>query len=371
MTKPNPTHRKPDPFHDEKSRCIYHITLVVGDRDKVLGRMEGTCAEDAVCECSPLGVAVSQCIHAIPHYQAKYGRKMRIVACQIMPEHAHFCLFVEEEMDVKLGVVIKGLKQGCNKALRAAIERQRARESADIAAQNEGDYPNNEPNGGTAAMFRVDNNDANVASSPYARPHKPCPDLPITSEKLLKGHALFEDDFDRTPMKKQGQLDRAIKYVHRNPKTRWIKTHNPGLFLSTRGIEIAGRMYDAIGNIHLLGLDRTEVHVRRKFTEQERRDYMNGCILKARRNVVLVSPFISEWEKMVRDVALQEGHSVIQLVDNGFTDYTQVPGDMQEYCLKGQLLLLVPSEWPHIDRKKISREECVTLNGYAEEIVAE
>ena len=425
MADHTPTHRKPDPWHDEKSRCIYHITLVCGDRDKVLGRMEGTCAEDAACECSPLGVAVSRCIHAIPAIQAKKGRKLRVLACQVMPEHVHFCLFVEEPMDCKLGVVIKGLKQGCNKALREALERQKQREMGggaggagavgggvgaeggegaahDMGARTDMERSENAASGAAvgggagavgggagAAMFRVGGDDAQSASSSWAssswapaqapqalqapagRGHRACPDLAITSPKLLEGHALFEDDFDRTPMKKRGQLDRAIKYVHRNPRTRWIKSHHPGLFLPTRGIVLAGRRYDAIGNIHLLGLDRTEVHVRRAWDEQTRRDYMNACIVKARQHVALVSPFISEWERKVKAVALEEGHSVIQLVDNGFTDYTQVPGDMQAYCLNGQLLLLVPSDWPHVDRKKISREECMTLNRFAEEICNE
>lgn len=419
MADHTPTHRKPDPWHDEKSRCIYHITLVCGDRDKVLGRMEGTCAEDAACECSPLGVAVSRCIHAIPAIQAKKGRKLRVLACQVMPEHVHFCLFVEEPMDCKLGVVIKGLKQGCNKALREALERQEQREKGgagavgavggggagaeggegaahDMGARTDMERSENAAagpavgaavgggagavgGGAGAAMFRVGGDDAQSASSSWAssswapagRGHRACPDLAITSPKLLEGHALFEDDFDRTPMKKRGQLDRAIKYVHRNPRTRWIKSHHPGLFLPTRGIVLAGRRYDAIGNIHLLGLDRTEVHVRRAWDEQTRRDYMNACIVKARQHVALVSPFISEWERKVKAVALEEGHSVIQLVDNGFTDYTQVPGDMQAYCLNGQLLLLVPSDWPHVDRKKISREECMALNRFAEEICNE
>lgn len=377
--------------------------------------MEGTCAEDAACECSPLGVAVSRCIHAIPAIQAKKGRKLRVLACQVMPEHVHFCLFVEKPMDCKLGVVIKGLKQGCNKALREALERQKQREmgggvggagavgggvgaeGGEGAAHGMGARTDMERSenaaagaavggGAGAAMFRVGGDDAQSASSscassswppaqalqaPAGRGHRACPDLAITSPKLLEGHALFEDDFDRTPMKKRGQLDRAIKYVHRNPRTRWIKSHHPGLFLPTRGIVLAGRRYDAIGNIHLLGLDRTEVHVRRAWDEQTRRDYMNACIVKARQHVALVSPFISEWERKVKAVALEEGHSVIQLVDNGFTDYTQVPGDMQAYCLNGQLLLLVPSDWPHVDRKKISREECMTLNRFAEEICNE
>lgn len=357
MTDHTPTHRKPDPWHDEKSRCIYHITLVCGDRDKVLGRMEGTCAEDAACECSPLGVAVSRCIHAIPAIQAKKGRKLRVLACQVMPEHVHFCLFVEEPMDCKLGVVIKGLKQGCNKALREALERQKQREMGGgvggagavggvgaeggegavgggveggegaahgMGARTDMERSENAAAGAAvgaaeggvvgavggvvgAAMFRVGGDDAQGASSSWApagRGHRACPDLAISSPKLLEGHALFEDDFDRTPMKKRGQLDRAIKYVHRNPRTRWIKNHHPGLFLPTRGIVLAGRRYDAIGNIHLLGLDRTEVHVRRAWDEQTRRDYMNACIVKARQHVALVSPFISEWERKVKAVAL-------------------------------------------------------------------
>lgn len=46
--------------------------------------------------------------------------------------------------------------------------------------------------------------------------------------------------------------------------------------------------------------------------------------------------------------------------------------ELYDYCVQGQVLVLVPSDWPHDDRKGVcSRQECVVLNGYAEEIVNE
>ena len=74
----------------------------------------------------------------------------------------------------------------------------------------------------------------------------------------------------------------------------------------------------------------------------------------------------------MRDFCLEEGHSVIVLHNNGFTDFSQCPGGLYDYCVQGQVLVLVPSDWPHDDRKGVcSRQECVTLNGFAEEICNE
>lgn len=39
--KRQPTHRKHHWLHDYKSRCIYHITLVVSDHVPLFGRMVG------------------------------------------------------------------------------------------------------------------------------------------------------------------------------------------------------------------------------------------------------------------------------------------------------------------------------------------
>ena len=189
---------------------------------------------------------------------------------------------------------------------------------------------------------------------------------------MLAGHALFEENYDETILRRRGQLRAMIDYVHNNPKHRWQKQRHPDLLIPIRGIQIAGRQYDAIGNITLLGLARHQVWVRSRWDEATRRNYQNDCVLKARHFHVLVSPFISPHEAAVRDVALREGHSVIVLTDNGFSDFTQCPGGLYDYCVNGQVLVLVPSELPHLANKSsITRAECVMLNARAAEIAGE
>lgn len=196
------------------------------------------------------------------------------------------------------------------------------------------------------------------------------------SKRILEEHALFEEDFDETRLRRKGQLRAMIDYVHNNPTHRWLRAHKPHWLLPIRGIEIAGRCYDAIGNILLLGLPRFQVHCRYRWEREQdieaRRAHQNESVLKARQGYALVSPFISPHEAAVREFCLREGHSIIQISDNGFSDFSQCPGGLYDYCDRGQVLLLVPSELPHIDRKSgISRAECKALNDRAEEITGE
>lgn len=386
-----PTHRKPNKWHDEHKRSIYHITLVCNDREPVLGCIVGNSADEARCELSPLGIAVSRCINAIPMHGAEHGRQLKVLACQVMPEHCHFVLFVQEDMECKLGDVIRGLKQGCNKALRAEVERQRCggsigRGTPDVCNGEGGALQNGAGQEGGALQdgvglcsavgasgLAVVGDGANLASSAGGvglfHLEKA---LPIKSPKMVEGHRLFDDDFDRTPLIRKGQLLTMIKYVHNNPRHRWLKHNRPQLLCPIRGVVVAGRSYDAIGNVNLLGLDRFQVHARRIYTEQQHREHQNECVLKARNGYALVSPFVNEREVAVRDFCLKEGHSVIVLHNNGFTDFTQCPGALYDYCVRGQVLVLVPSAWPHDDRKsRCTRQECQLLNGCAAEIVAE
>lgn len=342
-----PTHRKHNKWHDYRSACIYHITLVVSGREPVLGRLEeyeeilpstqhskyptGTAhqhfAHKARMQLSPLGMDIADCIRAIPRYGAMKGVDLQILAQQVMDTHLHFVLYVRKPMAKDtLGDLIRGFKTGCHRALMKALASPSDRMGA-------------------------------------VRPK---------SARLMRDHALFEEDYDETILRRRGQLKRMIDYVHQNPYRKWLKRTNKDKFIPVRNIVIEGKNYDAIGNMMLLGLARKEVHVRRRFSDVERRDYMNECVIKARQNYALVSPFISEHEVAVRDYCLKEGHSVIQLQDNGFTDFTTCPGDLYEYCLNGQVLLLVPSEWPHIDKKgRCTRQECEMLNARAEEIAGE
>ena len=444
-----PTHRKHLAYHDYRERCIYHITLVCSERKKLLGRVVGDSADEARCELTPLGVEVAKAIQGIPGCAAGRGDDVQVLAAVCMPEHVHFVLYVRERMKDKVGVVIRGFKQGCNKALKRWLEMSEAKygnggENGGVVGELEKfETPNGKTNeervagemrgahaedrragemrgvraedGRSGEMWGVRAEDGRSGEMRGARaedgrsgemcgvraengrdardakdggrygdvggwgPFSPSRIdaflrqlMLLSSARIKSQHALFEPDFDETRLRRKGQLRAMIDYVHNNPVHRWQKQRNPGWLVPIRGIMIAGRSYDGIGNVNLLGLSRWQVHVRRAWDDDARRRYMNECVVKARNGSALVSPFISQHEAAVRDFCLSEGHSVIVLVDNGFAEYAQCPGGLYDYCVNGQVLVLAASELGHEDRKgAISRDECVWLNGLAEEICGE
>lgn len=434
-----PTHRKHLAYHDYRERCIYHITLVCSERKKLLGRVVGDSVDEARCELTPLGVEVAKAIQRIPGCAAGRGDDVQVLAAVCMPEHVHFVLYVRERMKDKVGVVIRGFKQGCNKALKRWLEMSEARygnggvNDGVVGELEKFETPNGKTNeekvagemrgvhagdGRACEMCGVRAGDGRVGEmrgvcAEDGRVGEMCgahaedgrvgrdggvakdggragdvggwgPFSPsridaflrqlmsLSSARIKSQHALFEPDFDETRLRRKGQLRAMIDYVHNNPVHRWQKQRNPGWLVPIRGIMIAGRRYDGIGNVNLLGLSRWQVHVRRAWDDDARRRYMNECVVKARNGSALVSPFISQHEAAVRDFCLSEGHSVIVLVDNGFAEYAQCPGGLYDYCVNGQVLVLAASELGHEDRKgAISREECVWLNGLAEEICGE
>ena len=408
-----PTHRKHLAYHDYRERCIYHITLVCSERKKLLGRVVGDSVDEARCELTPLGVEVAKAIQGIPGCAAVRGDDVQVLAAVCMPEHVHFVLYVRERMKDKVGVVIRGFKQGCNKALKRWLEMSEAKygnggvNGGVVGELEKFETPNGKTNeervagemrgvraedGRSGEMCGVRAEDGGVGRDAEVAkdggrygdvggwgPFSPSRIdaflrqlMSLSSARIKSQHALFEADFDETRLRRKGQLRAMIDYVHNNPVHRWQKQRNPGWLVPIRGIMIAGRRYDGIGNVNLLGLSRWQVHVRRAWDDDARRRYMNECVVKARNGSALVSPFISQHEAAVRDFCLSEGHSVIVLVDNGFAEYAQCPGGLYDYCVNGQVLVLAASELGHEDRKgAISRDECVWLNGLAEEICGE
>lgn len=430
-----PTHRKHLPYHDYRERCVYHITLVCSGREQVLGRIVGETSAEARCELSPLGLDVARAIQEIPLHESAKGNDVQILAAVCMPDHIHFVLFVRQRMKDRLGMIIRGFKQGCNKRLRRWLEMSEERygsgngavlgglgkpetpngaawgcscEGAGVRARGgarEGACEGNRERAGVRAGVGVGvgtHADAGmggraramsgVAVEPVRMSLTGClwtdglgvAGTPLgidaflkqlaslSSQRIKVGHALFEDDFDETRLRRKGQLKAMIAYVHKNPMHRWQKQHHPQWLIPMRGIMIAGRSYDAIGNLTLLALPRHQVHVRSRWTDDEKRMYKNSCVVMARKGCALVSPFISPHEAAVRDVCLREGHSVIVLADNGFSDYTQCPGGLYDYCVNGQVLVLALGEFGRTERKStISRQECVALNEMAREISEE
>ena len=166
-----------------------------------------------------------------------------------------------------------------------------------------------------------------------------------------------------------------MQYVRLNPQRLATKQLMPGFFRVQHNLSIGDRTYDAVGNAAILQAERyTPVHVRRMMIEaaalgndQPLRDYMNSCVLAARKGTIMVSPFISHQEKAVLEVLLRERRPIIYLADNGFSEYYKPSSTLFGAVAAGEMLILSPLQHDP-DKRHISRGECVALNAMAEEI---
>lgn len=353
------THRR-SLFGKYHERGIYLITVCTENREPLLGKLKGETPKEAYVEPTALGQEVLRCWDAIPSIQKRLAeakskktgkeccREIKLLARQLMPDHFHGIIFVEKEMDSALGDVIRGFMVGCTKAYNALL-----------ATKNNLTTP--------------------VTPSAYSPSPNPTPSM----------KPLFEKGYHDRRLTRKGQLQNMINYVHDNPRRLMLRRQNSGHFAVQRGVLFKEHSFSAVGNLNLLDSPLKAVYVRRKFTETERKDYMNACILSARNGAALIGAFISEYEKQVRDEALREGLAVIQLCHEKFSDLYKPSGDLFDACVTRRLLLLHeednasattptarPSKpslrnpyWESL--RKITREQCQSLNALAEELALE
>ena len=376
---------------------VYHVTLTVPSREPLLGRLviPQNDPSQARIERTELGNAVVNELYVMcRHYPA-----IRIFQFCLMPDHLHFVIQVTRTMQTSIRSVIRGYWQGVKKLGRAyslGIAPELNSGTRDEGGKRAGGEP--ELNSG-----RMDEGGKRAGEEPELNSGTRdeggrraeeggraefAPELNSGTRdeggrRADEGGRYYafpiftERPFIR-PLSRRGQLNAMIRYVQMNPQRLATKRLMPGFFRVQRGIEIAGRSYDGVGNVALLHAARfMPVHVRRTMVEaakhgnnQPLRDYMNGCVLAARGGCVMVSPFISPDEKLVMNVLLAEKRPFIVLADNGFRDYYKPTHGLFDACAAGRVLILSP--WPYdADKRHISRDDCVALNAMAEEIARE
>ena len=323
---------------------IYHITLTVPSRQPLLGTLviPQNDPSQAHVERTALGNAVVDELYVMcKHYPA-----IRIFQFCLMPDHLHAVIQVIRVMDTSIRSVIRGFWQGVKKLGRAY----------------------------TLSVSPELNSGTTDQGKPTTDQGKPTTDQGRTANGDWAFPVFTERPFIR-PLSRRGQLQTMMHYVRMNPQRLATKRLKPGFFRVQQGIVIGERSYDGVGNTTLLMAGQfMPVHVRSVWVKaaehgdnQTLRDYKNGCVLAARKGTVMVSPFISTDEKQVMQVLLQEQLPFIVLADNGFREYYKPSDALFDACAAGRVLILSP--WPHnAEKRKISREECVALNGMAEEI---
>ena len=315
---------------------IYNVTLTIPSRRPLLGTLviPDNDPKQARVERTELGEKITEEALRINRYYSE----IRVIQHCLMPDHLHVIYYITKPLTKGIRTVVRGLWQGVKKIGRAY----------------------------TAAISPSISPSVSPSISPELNSGTMNGDYPFP---------IFTEMLFIRPMSRRGQLQTMIRYVQLNPQRLATKRLMPGFFRVQEGIEIAGRTYSGVGNAALLQAERfASVHVRRTMVEaaehgepQTLRDYMNGCVLAARKGTMMVSPFISPQEKQVMEVLLKEGHPFIYLADNGSRDYYKPQDNLFEACAAGRVLILSPWEYD-ADKRHITRADCVALNNMAEEI---
>ena len=316
--------------HDYTGRCIYMITLVTEGRRPLFGHLEGRSDAIPGSEDQPR-VVLSELGQEVQHnfYEIeKRHPEIRVVALQMMPDHLHGILFVEEKMDQHLGQAISGFKAGCNKSYRSIVLGQDVPSVVALPQQTRRQRP---------------------PRSAYDRNHG----------------LLFTSGYNDRILLRAGQLERWLNYLADNPRRLLAKREHPDLYKVRFGIEVAGQKYAAIGNRFLLDRPlKRQVQCSRSLSDDEIEAKVSQYLKEAQAGAVLVSPSISEGEKRVMRAALNAHLPLIFLSPISFTPFTKPGGEFIETCSRGDLLILAPWE-NRTTTQRLSRQECLALNEMA------
>ncbi len=317
--------------HDYEQRCIYLVTMTVEGRRPLLGWLVGDAeakegSPDAPhVELSPLGLQVKGMWEAI----SQYYPEVRVLATMVMPDHLHGILFVERPMDQPLGMVIKGFKAGCNKAYRQALAAANRPPMQQQCCSKENGQTNNKANDRTHGF-------------------------------------LFSRNYNDHILEGEGELERWFKYLADNPRRLAIKRQHPELFTIVRDVKIGEWSCQTVGNQYLLSYpEKAAVIVHRAYSDEEFEKLKAQWLALGARGGVLISAAVATREKEVMREAMNCGYRLIALRENGFPPLYKPAGESFAACSQGTLLQISPWEH-HMNRRIISREQCLQLNRLAE-----
>lgn len=171
----------------------------------------------------------------------------------------------------------------------------------------------------------------------------------------------FLDNYYDSFLKGKDQLKKMLAYISDNPRRWLIRRQHPGWFRRFR-LKFGDKEYEAYGNWNLLEeWDINAVKISRRFSKDELVARKRSWVDTVRNDGVLVSPFISEAEKKVRNWAIENGGAIIDITTESFGELYKPSGRYFDLCGEGRLLLIsMPTE-----SKKLSRADCERMNALA------
>ena len=396
------------PWHDYHGKGTYMLTLVVEGRMPLLGRLAGRVdarpgdGDAPKVMLSELGAAIAK--EEIPKIH-KYYPQVEVWRVCIMPDHIHLIVRVKEDLRggqamESLGMEDRGgqasaLTRGANFALTRGGNFALTR-GGNFALTEGANFAQTE--GANQALANEATRALKGEGTPtLARKEEAAGSIGMTAKRekemgslgmVIKGFkvgcnkaywriygmntaprkGLFELGYNDKVLLHERQLEGWKKYLDDNPRRLMVKRMNPGLFTVMQNKEVAGRRCQMVGNCFLLDIpDKVAVVVHRRYSEEELSRLREEWLACGERGGVLVSAAISAKEKEVLREAMNRGYRIVLLRENGFPRLYKPCGESFDACSEGLLLQISPWDY-HMEKKTITREQCLELNEMAERI---
>ena len=380
------------PWHDYHGKGTYMLTLVVEGRMPLLGRLAGRVdarpgdGDAPKVMLSELGAAIAK--EEIPKIH-KYYPQVEVWRVCIMPDHIHLIVRVKEDLRggqamESLGTEARGgqasaLTRGGNFALTRGANFAQT-EGANQALANEATRALKGE--GTPTLARKEEVAGSIGMT--AKREKEMGSLGMVIKGFKMGcnkaywriygmntaprKGLFELGYNDKVLLHERQLEGWKKYLDDNPRRLMVKRMNPELFTVMQNKEVAGHRCQMVGNCFLLDIpDKVAVVVHRRYSEEELSRLREEWLACGERGGVLVSAAISAKEKEVLREAMNRGYRIVLLRENGFPRLYKPCGESFDACSEGLLLQISPWDY-HMEKKTITREQCLELNEMAERI---
>ena len=330
--------------HDYYSVGTYMLTLVVEGRLPLFGQLCGTTDAPEV-KLSALGELIRDVeLKKISHYYPM----VEVWKLCVMPDHLHLIVRVKAPLPEgrHLGHVVSGFKSGCSRAWWAL---------QDAAT------PCGEPQG-TGASYTAALSSALPSTSVSA--FVPCGSP--QGATAARRPVLFEKGYCDKVLLRDGQLDNWKRYLDDNPRRLFIKRLHPEYFTVLHQVRLMDHSCQVVGNCFLLDIpDKAAVIVHHAYSDSEFEYHRRKWLALGEAGGVLISASVSPREKAIMREAMNCGYRLILLRENGFPPLYKPSGEAFDACSEGRLLQVSPWEY-HMQRRIISREQCLFLNRLAE-----
>ncbi len=317
------------------------------------------------CVYTKVGRGVMEAVASIPNYH----KGVVVDAFEIMPEHLHILLYLLPENREHLGRIIGGFMMGCSHAYWDTLGI---------------DWRKDHPTHSATARQMQDRDHTRSYRGPALFVHGYNDMEPVTEEEVEVKRAYIRDQVRKRLI--QGDNHECFrKYRHQHSRNWTVERCQKAIgadrcfkydaanreramanVQTKLNKDAAGICLDYIGNKSLLYSEKKLPLVCHRADAARFEEQKAAVLSAARDNWVIVSAFISQKERDIKQQLMVEQLPFIEIMDNGFSDKYKGTGKAFYALAENRLCQISPWVYEYQkDGTMVSREMCLVMNELA------